>query len=81
MALETTMGMSEMGAREIGGFEDGCQVDTIIEAAKLMLDGLNKKFPCRENSMALIKLDEALLWLQKRKQDRERRKVEGFNKA
>jgi hypothetical protein len=58
---------------------NGCQVDTIIETAKLILEGLNKSFPCRENSIAITRLDEALLWLKKRKADRDKRGVEGFN--
>jgi hypothetical protein len=60
---------------------NGCQVDTLIETARVIIEGLNKNFPCRENSIALTKLDEALLWLGKRKADREKRGVEGFNKA
>lgn len=60
---------------------NGCQVDTIIETARIMIEGLNKKFPCRENSIAITKLDEALMWLDKRKSDREKRGVEGLNKA
>lgn len=60
---------------------NGCQVDTIIEAAKIMLEGLNKNFPCRENAVAITKLDEALMWLEKRRKDREQRGVEGLNKA
>ena len=60
---------------------NGCQVDTVIEAAKLIIEGLNKNFPCRENSMTITKLDEALMWLGKRKEDREKRNVEGLNKA
>lgn len=60
---------------------NGCQVDTIIETAKIMIEGLNKNFPCRENSIAITKLEEALLWLMKRKIDREKRGVEGLNKG
>lgn len=60
---------------------NGCQVDTIIEAAKLMLEGLNKQFPCRENASAITKLDEALHWLEHRKKDREKRAVEGTSNA
>ncbi len=60
---------------------NGCQVDTVIEAAKTILEGLNKNFPCRENATAITKLDEALMWLNKRKVDREARGVEGQNKA
>lgn len=60
---------------------NGCQVDTVIETAKLMIEGLNKQFPCRENSIVVTKLEEALLWLGKRKSDREKRGVEGYSKA
>lgn len=59
---------------------NGCQVDEVIAAAKIIIEGLNAKFPCRENSMVIIKLDEALLWLGKRKSDREKRNVEGLSK-
>ena len=56
---------------------NGCQVDTVIETAKVIIEGLNKKFPCRENAMIITKLDEALLWSMKRKLDREKRGIEG----
>jgi len=58
---------------------NGCQVDTLIETAKLIIEGLNKKFPCRENTKEITKLDEALLWSMKRKIDRIERNVEGHN--
>lgn len=35
------------------------------------------RFKCRENALAITKLEEALLWLQKRTMDREAREVEG----
>jgi len=66
-------------AKEAG--VNGCQVDTLIEAAKVMIEGLNKKLPTRENALAITKLDEAIMWLDKRKKDREFRGVEGTNKA
>lgn len=56
---------------------NGCQVDNMIEAAKMIIEGLNKNFPCRENSIAITKLEEAILWLGKRKSDRLKRDVEG----
>ena len=37
----------------------------------------NGDFKCRENALALTKLEEALMWLRKRTQDREDRGVEG----
>ena len=60
---------------------NGCQVDTVIEAAKMIIEGLNKNISCRENALAITKLDEALMWLDKRKRDRMKRGVEGFEKA
>ncbi len=35
------------------------------------------KFKCRENSLAITKIEEALMWLEKRTSDRLNRKVEG----
>lgn len=60
---------------------NGCQVDTLIHAAKTILEGLNKNYPCRENAVAITKLDEAITWIQKRNRDRELRGVEGISKA
>lgn len=60
---------------------NGCQVDQLIHVAKLMIEGLNKNFPCRENAVAITKLDEALMWLEKRKKDRMNRNVEGKSQA
>ena len=60
---------------------NGCQVDTLIHAAKVILEGLNKNFPCRENACAITKLDEAIHWLDARTKDREARAVEGTSKA
>jgi hypothetical protein len=36
-------------------------------------------FKCRENAVAITKLEEAMMWLHKRTLDRERRGVEGTN--
>ena len=65
--------------KEVG--VNGCQVDTIIHAAKQILEGLNKKFPCRENSVAITRLDEAIMWLDKRTENRKAAGVEGTSKA
>lgn len=64
---------------EVG--ENGCQVDTLVEAVRLIVKGLNAKFPCRENSLAITKLEEAGHWLQARHRDRIRRGVEGTNQS
>lgn len=59
---------------------NGCQVDTLIETAKIMVEGLNKTFPCRENALVITKLEEALHWLDHRKKNRVARGVEGESK-
>jgi len=60
---------------------NGCQVDTMVNAAALIIEGLDKKFPCQENQRALACLADALNALKARKVNREGRGVEGENKA
>lgn len=59
---------------------NGCQIDDVIAWAKEKIEGFQTAFPCRENAIVITKLDEALMWLAKRKADREARQVEGLNK-
>jgi hypothetical protein len=72
----------------LGRTEDGTRVEpngafvetviaAVVERIKFYQDG---KFNCRENAIALTHLETALLWLNKRTQDREERKVEGTHK-
>lgn len=42
---------------------------------------LNERFPCRENSIAITKMQEALMWFDKRTADREARGIEGKETA
>lgn len=56
---------------------NGCQVNAILEAAKAVLEGLNKTHPCRENSCAITHIDESLNWLDRRTKNRVARGVEG----
>lgn len=60
---------------------NGAFVETVIAAACQRIEfyqtANNKKFACRENAIAITKLEEALLWLNKRTADREKRQVEG----
>lgn len=64
---------------------NGAFVETVIEAARQRIQffqtASNAKFACRENAIAITKLEEALLWLDKRTRDRERRQVEGTHTA
>ena len=59
---------------------NGCQVDTLIHAAKAIIEKLNDKLPCRENALVITKLDEAIQWLDHRTRDREKRDVEGTSR-
>lgn len=57
---------------------NGAFVETVIAAAKQRIEHYNDgEFRCRENSMAITKLDEALMWLHSRTAAREARGVEG----
>lgn len=60
--------------------KNGCQVTDVIAVAKHIIEELNKKFPCRENAVTITKLEEALMWQEKRTKDREARNVEGLSK-
>jgi len=65
------------GRIEGGTLKNGCQVDTMIAAAAIMLHGLDKDLPCQENKNAFYHLKQAITELKKRTKDREERSVEG----
>lgn len=60
---------------------NGAFVETVISAALQRIEwyqtASDGKFKCRENAIAITKLEEALLWLDKRTRERETRGVEG----
>jgi len=59
---------------------DGVTNEDLITVLIWRLNYLQSKFGCREKAMAITKLDEALLWLEKRTRDRVARGVEGQQK-
>lgn len=65
--------------KEVG--DNGCQNEDILEVLLHRMNCLNKAFPCRENSLVITKLEEALLWLQRRTALRTSQGVEGRNLA
>ena len=75
---EITFKIQNGPIKEVG--ENGCQVDMMVYISRCIISGLNQKFPCRENSCAITKLDEAGHWLDARTKDREVRGVEGLDK-
>ena len=57
---------------------NGCHNEDLIAIVIDRLQCLNQgDFACRENSMAITKLEEAMMWLNKRTADRKARGVEG----
>lgn len=69
--------------------EDGCGMlmtvrdgTTNEEVLTVLIDRikyLQEKHPCRENAIVITKLEESLMWLEKRTADRIARSVEGTN--
>lgn len=65
------------GSTELETVNDGTTNEEVLEVLIDRLTTLNSKFPCRENAIAITNLETALLWLNKRTQDRLKRGVEG----
>jgi len=59
---------------------NGCQVDTMMHAAKEIISGLNNAFPSDHNERAIAHLQCAINALDDRKAEREKRGVEGYSK-
>lgn len=66
---------------QTGGTADnprnGVFIEDLLILAYLKLSSYQDKFPCRENALALTKIEESLQWLTARKADREARGVYG----
>ena len=59
---------------------NGISNESLLAIVEDRLAGFQSgEFACRENAIALIKLQEAMMWLQKRTRDRMARGVEGTN--
>ena len=57
---------------------NGAFVEGVIKAALQRIEHYQStQFKCRENALAITKLEEALHWLDSRTKNREARKVEG----
>lgn len=62
-------------------FDGGCFVEDLIVLAAARLHEYQKDMPCRENAVALTKLEEAIHWLESRKISRETRGVLGTRES
>ena len=67
----------EEGSTELITISDGTTNEEILEVLIDRMNFLQSKFPCRENAIVITKLEESLMWLNKRTQDRMKRNVEG----
>jgi hypothetical protein len=73
-----TFNIQDGPVEEVG--VNGCQIDKMGEVWLNILQKFNAKIPCRENSIAITKIEEALMWQMKRRENRVSRCVEGTNK-
>ena len=63
------------------GVNGVCNEDLINMVIDRLEHFQDSEFRCRENALAITKLEEALLWLRKRTMGREQRGVEGTHKV
>jgi hypothetical protein len=70
----------QCGPIKENGVNGCCNEDLIAMVISRLEHFQRSDFACRENAMAITKLEEALLWLRKRTIGRENRGVEGTNK-
>lgn len=67
------------GSTELRTVADGTTNEEVLEVLINRMNYLQSKFPCRENTIVITKLEESLMWLNKRTSDRIKRNVEGKN--
>lgn len=65
------------GSTELQTVTNGTTNEELLAILINRMQYLNGKFPCRENSLVITKLEESLMWLEKRTRDRLARNVEG----
>ena len=71
----------QCGARKEEGSTPGVLEGDLLEIVRHRLQCFQKgEFATRENACALTHIEEALMWLNKRKEDRKARNVLGTNK-
>ncbi len=71
----------EPGSTEMVLVTDGTTNEELLRVLIDRIHELNKKFMCRENSLAITKLQEGLMWLEERTRNRITRGVEGQHTA
>ena len=72
---------SEPGSDQLTTVNDGTTNEEVLRVLIDRMQFLQAKFPCRENAIVITKLEESLMWLEKRTRDRLARGVEGKRAA
>jgi hypothetical protein len=67
----------EESSTELVTIADGTTNEEVLEMLIDRLSYLQGKFPCKENACCITHLQEGLMWLEKRTNDRVKRNVEG----
>ena len=62
---------------ETGSYHNGTTNEEVLAMMINRMKFLSAKLPCREASLAITKLEEALMWLNYRTANREKQGVEG----
>lgn len=65
------------GSTEMRTVANGTTNEEVLRMLIDRMQYLQTKFPCRENAIVITKLEESLMWLEKRTSDRKARSVEG----
>ena len=66
---------------EDGTEKYGTTLEEMLKVSIGRLNDLQSRFGCRENAIAITKMEEALMWLNKRTENRIARGVEGQHVA
>ena len=59
---------------------NGVQLTEVLKICLARYKMINKSFPCRENSLAITNLQQAIMWDEERTAQRCRQGVEGYDK-
>lgn len=74
--IEKTMGANDPSGK-LETINDGTTNEEVLAMLVDRINFLQSKFPCRENAIALTHIETALMWLNKRTEERRARGVEG----
>lgn len=65
------------GSTDLETIDNGTTNEEVLAMMIDRMKYLQAKFPCRENALVITKLEESLMWLNKRTEERKARNVEG----